>query len=34
MGCYVIYCGAVAGALMALGLKYGMALNDPEEKNY
>jgi C_GCAxxG_C_C family probable redox protein len=25
-------CGAVTGALMALGLKYGKALNDPEEK--
>jgi C_GCAxxG_C_C family probable redox protein len=25
-------CGAVTGALMALGLKYGKALNDSEEK--
>jgi C_GCAxxG_C_C family probable redox protein len=25
-------CGAVTGALMALGLKYGKALNEPEEK--
>jgi C_GCAxxG_C_C family probable redox protein len=25
-------CGAVTGALMAIGLKYGKALNDPEEK--
>lgn len=25
-------CGAVSGALMALGLKFGKALNDPEEK--
>jgi C_GCAxxG_C_C family probable redox protein len=25
-------CGAVTGALMVLGLKYGKALNDPEEK--
>jgi C_GCAxxG_C_C family probable redox protein len=25
-------CGAVTGALMALGYKYGKALNDPEEK--
>lgn len=25
-------CGAVTGALMALGLKYGMGLNDPEDK--
>lgn len=25
-------CGAVSGALMALGLKYGKASNDPEEK--
>lgn len=24
-------CGAVTGAIMALGLKYGKALNDPEE---
>jgi C_GCAxxG_C_C family probable redox protein len=32
MGRLQYTCGAVAGALMALGLKYGMALNDPEEK--
>lgn len=25
-------CGAVTGALMVLGLKYGKAINDPEEK--
>jgi C_GCAxxG_C_C family probable redox protein len=25
-------CGAVTGALMVIGLKYGKALNDPEEK--
>ena len=25
-------CGAVTGALLALGMKYGKALNDPEEK--
>jgi C_GCAxxG_C_C family probable redox protein len=25
-------CGALTGALMVLGLKYGKALNDPEEK--
>jgi C_GCAxxG_C_C family probable redox protein len=25
-------CGAVTGALMAIGLEYGKALNDPEEK--
>ena len=25
-------CGAVSGALMAIGLKYGKALNDDEEK--
>lgn len=25
-------CGAVTGGLMVLGLKYGKALNDPEEK--
>jgi C_GCAxxG_C_C family probable redox protein len=27
-------CGAVTGALMALGLKYGKALNDPDEKKH
>ena len=27
-----LICGAVTGALMALGLKYGKALNDSEEK--
>lgn len=25
-------CGAVTGALMALGMKFGKALNDPEER--
>lgn len=25
-------CGAITGALMVLGLKYGKGLNDPEEK--
>jgi C_GCAxxG_C_C family probable redox protein len=25
-------CGAITGALMALGLRYGKGLNDPEEK--
>lgn len=32
MGRQQFTCGAVIGALMALGLKYGKALNDPEEK--
>lgn len=32
MGRLQYTCGAVAGALMALGLKYGNAVNDPEEK--
>jgi len=32
MGRLQYTCGAVAGALMALGLKYGNAINDPEEK--
>jgi len=32
MGRLQYTCGAVAGALMALGLKYGSAINDPEEK--
>jgi C_GCAxxG_C_C family probable redox protein len=32
MGRLQYTCGAVAGALMALGMKYGMALNEPEEK--
>ena len=32
MGRQQLTCGAVTGALMALGLKYGKALNDPEEK--
>jgi C_GCAxxG_C_C family probable redox protein len=32
MGRQQYTCGAVTGALMALGLKYGKALNDPEEK--
>jgi hypothetical protein len=25
-------CGAITGALMVLGLKYGKGLNDPEER--
>jgi C_GCAxxG_C_C family probable redox protein len=32
MGRQQYTCGAVTGALMALGLKYGKALNDSEEK--
>jgi C_GCAxxG_C_C family probable redox protein len=32
MGRQQLTCGAVTGALMALGIKYGKALNDPEEK--
>jgi C_GCAxxG_C_C family probable redox protein len=32
MGRQQLTCGAVTGALMVLGLKYGKALNDPEEK--
>jgi len=32
MGRQQLTCGAVTGALMALGLKYGKALIDPEEK--
>ena len=32
MGRQQLTCGAVTGALMTLGLKYGKALNDPEEK--
>jgi C_GCAxxG_C_C family probable redox protein len=32
MGRQQCTCGAVTGALMALGLKYGKAINDPEEK--
>jgi C_GCAxxG_C_C family probable redox protein len=32
MGRQQFTCGAVTGALMALGLKYGKAINDPEEK--
>jgi len=31
MGRQQLTCGAVTGALMAIGLKYGKALNDPEE---
>jgi C_GCAxxG_C_C family probable redox protein len=31
MGRRQLTCGAVTGALMAIGLKYGKALNDPEE---
>jgi C_GCAxxG_C_C family probable redox protein len=32
MGRQQLTCGAVTGAMMVLGLKYGRALNDPEEK--
>jgi C_GCAxxG_C_C family probable redox protein len=32
MGRQQYTCGALTGALMVLGLKYGKALNDPEEK--
>jgi C_GCAxxG_C_C family probable redox protein len=32
MGRQQYTCGAVTGALMVLGLKYGKGLNDPEEK--
>ncbi len=32
MGRQQYTCGAVTGAMMALGLKYGKAMNDPEEK--
>jgi C_GCAxxG_C_C family probable redox protein len=32
MGRQQLTCGAVTGALMALGLKYGKAMGDPEEK--
>lgn len=32
MGRQQITCGAVTGAVMALGLKYGKASGDPEEK--
>jgi C_GCAxxG_C_C family probable redox protein len=32
MGRQQLTCGAVTGALMVLGLKYGKALNDPEVK--
>lgn len=32
MGRQQYICGAVTGALMVLGLKYGKGLNDPEEK--
>jgi C_GCAxxG_C_C family probable redox protein len=31
MGRQQLTCGAVTGALMVIGLKYGKALNDPEE---
>jgi C_GCAxxG_C_C family probable redox protein len=31
MGRQQFTCGAVSGALMVLGLKYGMGLNDPSE---
>ena len=32
MGRQQLTCGAVTGALMALGLKYGKAIGDPDEK--
>jgi C_GCAxxG_C_C family probable redox protein len=32
MGCQQLTCGAVTGAMMSLGLKYGKALNDSGEK--
>jgi C_GCAxxG_C_C family probable redox protein len=32
MGRQQLTCGAVTGALMAIGMKYGKALNEPEEK--
>jgi C_GCAxxG_C_C family probable redox protein len=32
MGRQQFTCGAVTGALMALGLKYGKAMGDPDEK--
>jgi C_GCAxxG_C_C family probable redox protein len=32
MGRQQLTCGALTGAVIALGLKYGKALNDPEEK--
>jgi C_GCAxxG_C_C family probable redox protein len=32
MGRQQLTCGAVTGALMALGLKYGKAVGDPDEK--
>jgi C_GCAxxG_C_C family probable redox protein len=32
MGRQQLTCGAVTGAIMALGLKYGKATGDPEEK--
>jgi C_GCAxxG_C_C family probable redox protein len=32
MGRQQLTCGAVTGALMAIGLKYGKAFNDPEDK--
>jgi len=31
MGRQQFTCGAVTGAMMAIGMKYGKALNDPEE---
>ncbi len=31
MGRQQLICGAVAGALMVIGLKYGKGINDPEE---
>jgi len=32
MGRQQLTCGAVTGALMAIGLKYGKAIGDPDEK--
>jgi C_GCAxxG_C_C family probable redox protein len=32
LGRQQLICGAVTGALMVLGLRYGKGLNDPEEK--
>jgi C_GCAxxG_C_C family probable redox protein len=32
MGRQQFTCGAITGAMMVLGLKYGKAINDPEEK--
>lgn len=32
MGCRQNICGAITGALIVLGLRYGKGLNDPEDK--